>query len=305
MRAFVGITDYAWYQSLAGRGYDEVNFWKPGGNVNFKALTPGELFLFKLHAPYNAIVGGGFFVRFSLLPSFLAWEAFGTKNGTETFGQLETRIAKYRKSQGPNPQIGCIILNSPFFFSDSDWIAAPPNWGKSIVQGKTYDDTTQEGAALLEAVHQRLGGLYGYGHHESDSASNVREGQYLATYRIGQGTFRVLVTEAYNRRCAISGEKTLPVLDAAHIVPFSEEGSYSVKNGLLLRTDIHTLYDKGYLTVTPDYHVEVSNRLKSEYGNGKIYYAYHGLQLPNLPLEEQERPSPTFLAWHTKHVYKG
>ncbi|MPM17402.1 hypothetical protein SDC9_63791 [bioreactor metagenome] len=173
------------------------------------------------------------------------------------------------------------------------------------MQGKTYDDTTQEGAALLEAVYQRLGGLYGYGHNETDAASDVREGQYLATYRIGQGTFRVLVTEAYNRRCAISGEKTLPVLDAAHIVPFSEEGSYSVKNGLLLRTDIHTLYDKGYLTVTPDYHVEVSTRLKSEYGNGKIYYAYHGLSLPNLPLHQQERPSPSFLAWHTEKVYKG
>jgi putative restriction endonuclease len=251
MRAFVGITDYDWYQSLAGQGYDEVNFWKPGGNVNFKALTPGELFLFKLHAPYNAIVGGGFFVRFSLLPSFLAWEAFGTKNGTETFGQLEARIAKYRKSQVPNPQIGCIILGSPFFFSESDWIAAPPNWGKSIVQGKTYDDTTKEGMDLLEAVQQRLGGLYGCGPPDTDTTSDVREGQYLATYRIGQGTFRVLVTEAYNRRCAISGEKTLPVLDAAHIVPFSEEGSYSVRNGLLLRTDILHSMTRGTSPLLP------------------------------------------------------
>ena len=49
MRAFVGITDYAWYQSLAGRGYDEVNFWKPGGKVNFKEMTHGEILMLKLH----------------------------------------------------------------------------------------------------------------------------------------------------------------------------------------------------------------------------------------------------------------
>lgn len=302
MKAFVGVTDYEWYQRLSSQAYDEVNFWKPGGGTNFKALEPGELFLFKLHAPLNYIVGGAYFVRFHILPSFLAWEAFGQKNGTRSFEELENRIAKYRKTTDSNPQIGCIILGSPFFFPESDWIPAPSDWGKSIVQGKTYDSDSPIGNALLDAVFERIRKPY-----ERESVGKeegAREGLTLAKYRIGQGTFRVMVTEAYHRRCAISGEKTLPVLDAAHIVPFSEEGSYSVQNGLLLRTDIHTLYDKGYLTVTPSYHVEVSSRLKQDYGNGKIYYAYHGQELPNLPSNPNERPLKEYLMWHAEHVYR-
>jgi len=304
MRAFVGITDFSWFQRLSSQSYDEVNFWKPGGSVQFKALSPGELFLFKLHSPRDFIVGGGYFVRFYNLPSFLAWEAFGEKNGTETFKELNERIAKYRKQIVSNPQIGCIILSSPFFFTESEWIPVPSDWGKSIVQGKVYTSETANGASLIQDVYDRIRSSHTNNWLQPDQGFEAKEGLTLIPYRIGQGTFRVMVTEAYNRRCAISGEKTLPVLDAAHIVPFSEQGSYAVKNGLLLRKDIHTLYDRGYITITPSYHIEVSSRLKEDYGNGKIYYAYHGSQMPNLPLDERERPSPEYLQWHNEHVYQ-
>lgn len=304
MRAFVGITDFSWFQRLSSQSYDEVNFWKPGGSVQFKALAPGELFLFKLHSPHDYIVGGGYFVRFYNLPSFLAWEAFGEKNGTETFKELNERIAKYRKQIVSNPQIGCIILSSPFFFTESEWIPVPSDWGKSIVQGKVYTSESATGASLIQAVYDRIRNSHTNDWLHPDQGFEAKEGLTLTPYRIGQGAFRVMVTEAYNRRCAISGEKTLPVLDAAHIVPFSEQGSYAVKNGLLLRKDIHTLYDRGYITITPSYHIEVSSRLKEDYGNGKIYYAYHGSQMPNLPLDERERPSPEYLQWHNEHVYQ-
>ncbi len=304
MRAFVGITDFSWFQRLSSQSYDEVNFWKPGGSVQFKALAPGELFLFKLHSPRDFIVGGGYFVRFYNLPSFLAWEAFGEKNGTETYKDLNERIAKYRKQLVSNPQIGCIILSSPFFFTESEWIPVPSDWGKSIVQGKVYTSESAAGASLIQAVYDRIRCSHTNDCFHPDQGFEAKEGLTLTPYRIGQGTFRVMVTEAYNRRCAISGEKTLPVLDAAHIVPFSEQGSYAVKNGLLLRKDIHTLYDRGYITVTPSYHIEVSSRLKEDYGNGKIYYAYHGSPMPNLPLDERERPSPEYLQWHNEHVYQ-
>lgn len=60
MKIYVGITDYDWYSLLKNENCDEVNFWKPSGNINFIALKPNELFLFKLHSPHNYIVGGGF-----------------------------------------------------------------------------------------------------------------------------------------------------------------------------------------------------------------------------------------------------
>jgi putative restriction endonuclease len=71
---------------------------------------------------------------------------------------------------------------------------------------------------------------------------------YLAKARIGQGAFRVLVTEAYNRRCALTGERSLPVLQASHIKPFAKQEPHRVSNGLLLRSDLHLLFDTGLLT---------------------------------------------------------
>ena len=60
------------------------------------------------------------------------------------------------------------------------------------------------------------------------------------------------MTDGYDRRCAISGEKTLPILDAAHIRSYASGGEHEVSNGLLLRTDIHKLFDRGYVTITEE-----------------------------------------------------
>jgi len=80
----------------------------------------------------------------------------------------------------------------------------------------------------------------------------------------------VIVTDAYERRCAITGERTLPVLEAAHIKPYSSGGPHEPENGLLLRSDLHTLFDQGYVTV--DAHqlkVVVSSRIREEFENGE------------------------------------
>ena len=78
--------------------------------------------------------------------------------------------------------------------------------------------------------------------------------------RLAQGTFRVVVTDSYNRRCAVTGERVLPVFEAAHIRPFADGGEHLVENGLLLRSDAHILFDRGYMTMTPEHRV-VSDRL--------------------------------------------
>jgi putative restriction endonuclease len=76
--------------------HDEVNFWQPSGTNQFRALQAGELFLFKLHAPENFIVGGGVFSHASNFPLSIAWEAFGLRNGVTTLAEMRERIAYYR-----------------------------------------------------------------------------------------------------------------------------------------------------------------------------------------------------------------
>jgi putative restriction endonuclease len=69
MKCFVGVTINDWFVFLSQQpGIDEVNFWQPSGTALFRALAPGEPFLFKLHKPYQRyIVGGGFFAHSTIL----------------------------------------------------------------------------------------------------------------------------------------------------------------------------------------------------------------------------------------------
>jgi putative restriction endonuclease len=124
----------------------------------------------------------------------------------------------------------------------------------------------------------------------------------LTRRRLGQGAFRVMVTDIYDRKCAITREHTLPVLQAAHIRPVSRGGEHRVSNGLLLRSDVHTLFDRGYVTVTPAYEFKVSQRLNADWQNGKIYYALDGQRI-ELPREKSCRPDPALLDWHEQTVF--
>jgi putative restriction endonuclease len=121
---------------------------------------------------------------------------------------------------------------------------------------------------------------------------------------VGQGAFRVLVTDLYDRRCAITGERTLPVLEAAHIKPVARGGSHNPTNGLLLRSDIHKLFDLGYVTVQPNGDFRVSSRLRDEWSNGKIYYALENTSLRK-PRDEDYMPAKEALEWHNDTVFRG
>ncbi|MBI1892687.1 MAG: HNH endonuclease [Candidatus Rokubacteria bacterium] len=306
-RAYIAVTDSDWYRFLRQRpDLDEVNFWQPSGSRVFATLDPGQPFLFKLHYPDHFIVGGGFFAHASLLPASLAWEAFGEKNGAASLADMRRRVEKYRRSSADARQdytIGCVVLQDPFFFEREDWIPAPGDFHRSIVQGKTYDLTASPGRELWDVVVQRRRGPW--------TGAGVREVETpmygeptLVRHRLGQGAFRVMVTDIYQRRCAITGEKALPVLEAAHIRPVSSGGAHRLDNGLLLRTDVHTLFDRGYVTVAPDYRFQVSRRLRDDFDNGEYYHQFRGQSIW-LPRHAEERPSPEFLEWHADTVFLG
>lgn len=66
------------------------------------------------------------------------------------------------------------------------------------------------------------------------------------------------------------------MLEAAHILPVSEGGRHQISNWLLLRADLHRLFDEGHVSVTPDYEFDVSRRLKDDFDNGEPYYPLEG-----------------------------
>ena len=302
----VAVTDYNWYRRLSARpDLTEVNFWGPSPR-GFKALREGELFLFKTHAPYNKIVGGGIFAYASTLPCSLAWEAFGESNGAASFSEMRESIAQYRSGEASeqwNFEIGCRILTQPFFFEERDWIDPPASWQPNIVTYKTFNTDSEEGYQLWAAVQERLQiqrapvGAFAEERAPYDGPQRIQP-------RLGEGAFRVAVTDLYRRRCAVTGERTLPALDAAHIVPYDIRGRHDARNGILLRRDIHSLFDEGYVTVTPSLEFRVSRAIRDEFENGRAYYELQGSRIAT-PDQAVQRPDPEALAWHNEHRYRG
>jgi putative restriction endonuclease len=155
VRLWVANTDPDWFDFLASQsGIDEVNFWQPTGSVAFGAIQPGELFLFRLKSPRNAIGGYAVFSHASNLPISLAWEAFGIKNGAATLDEVRQRVERYRhhRDEHEDYAIGCRIVVQPVFLPPEKWIPQPSSWARSIVVGKTYSTDDQEGRALWDAV---------------------------------------------------------------------------------------------------------------------------------------------------------
>lgn len=306
VRLVVAVTDRDWFENLRSRPtLTEVNFWAPSA-TNFKALESGELFLFKLHSPQNFIVGGGVFAYSNTLPCSLAWEAFREANGAETLSEMRTRIARYKRDEQEikgDFQIGCRILTQPFFLEDNEWIPVPTSWSPNIVTFKTYSTDDSDGQALWDRVQNKIL-TTGSGFSDVGEQGERFGAPMLVRPRLGQGAFRIVVTDAYERRCAITRERTLPALEAAHIRPYSEGGSHEPTNGLLLRRDIHSLFDAGYVTVTPKLQFEVSRRIKEEFENGRAYYALHG-QSVSAPSKSNCRPDEAALSWHNDNRYLG
>jgi len=281
-----------------------VNFWQPSPSTNFRAIPPGAPFFFKLRSPHYAIGGFGYFVKQSIIPAWLAWEAFGAANGAPNFPTMQHQIEQCRtaarRGRDPLCTIGCLMVAQPVFFDESEWIEQPRDWQPNIVRGKTYDLTFGEGKRIWDecrriATEKR----------PAVAEKVMRWGEpTLILPRLGQGIFRVTVVDAYNRACAVTREHSLPALEAAHIRPYAEGGEHRVSNGLLLRSDIHRLFDQGYVTVTPDYHFEVSKRLRDDFSNGRSYYPLRGTRIA-VPEDPSARPDRELLAWHNLNRFLG
>ena len=312
MHGTVAVTDFGWYTHLrAHPELEEVNFWKPSARrpLSVPEFSP---FFFKLKAPYNVICGFGFFARYTGLPDWLAWDTFGFGNGCDSLPELRQRVRAIRERirfGGPShSDIGCALIVQPTFFTEADWVAQPADWHARTVSDKGYDLSKGEGARIWTECLARVRPPNRRAPALDDILPTRTTPRYGAPIpvrpRLGQGTFRIAVMDAYGRACAVTGEHSLPALEAAHIRSYTSDGPHEVTNGLLLRADFHRLFDQGYLTVAPDYRHEVSPRLKQDYQNGRSYYPYHGKSLM-LPAIRQLRPDPAYLDWHREHIYAG
>ena len=112
-------------------------------------------------------MGGGFFVRDTILPVSLAWDSFEERNGARSRLELLARIGKYssNKAYGLDPNIGCTILAEPFFLDRSEWIAGPGRLAEECAGGEDVRHGDGNGTRALgwgsrgdDAAHSSDGG---------------------------------------------------------------------------------------------------------------------------------------------------
>jgi putative restriction endonuclease len=317
VKIYIGNTDPAWYGFLAQSDQtSEVNFWRPSGrDVAFRAIAVGELFFFRLRNPVSKIVGFGTLAHHSTLPLLMAWEAFGSANGCATPPEFISLIAKYRGEKGDRRtalgcQIGCTILTDVHYYPETHWLDFPFRPG--LVQGKSLDIASDDGARVWNHMRDYLASESLLGRVAPSARgefSLVREegvtySAALRKERRGQGAFRIMVLDAYNRRCCVTGERTLPVIQAAHIQPYVSPESNHIQNGLALREDIHTLFDDGYVAVDETLRFLVSSQLREDFENGREYQRLHGKPIL-VPGRPQLAPNREAIRWHLEHIYLG
>lgn len=108
--------------------------------------------------------------------------------------------------------------------------------------------------------------------------------------RRGQRDFRDRLLSAWSRRCIVTECHIEGLLEAAHIVPHAQELDYRTSNGLLLRADIHTLYDLGLLSIDEFMRVHLAPELKAS-----EYKSYEGKRIRRRPDRFDDTPSPDAL----------
>lgn len=305
MKGYIGHTDQGWWHFLHARSYiREVNFWRPGGGRRFSALDPGELFFFRLKSPVNRIGGFGTFARYATLPVWRAWEVFGPANGAETQDLLLDRLARLaRRKVTSSDTIGCVAITEVVFFDPDAWVEVPSSFRPQNLSGSVVDLKTDEGHRLLLECLERAASRAEVRDWAADALQRARDARDLRPIkRLGSGSFRLAVLDAYGGACAVTGEHSLPAIEAGPIRPPAEGGTHQLSNGLPLRQDLHRLFELGYVSVACDSRLLVSPRLRKEFANGHTYYAMEGQRLLD-PRDPRAAPAKEALEWHSDVVF--
>ncbi|MGI5950367.1 MAG: HNH endonuclease [Brooklawnia sp.] len=319
MKAAVAPTDERWAEFLAEHTHlTEANFWRPTPSGQFKVVQSGEPFLFKTKAKKsgrifrrwlpNQIVGGGFYQGYEVFSIGEAWTLFGKGNGVASLDELIGRIAQFRSDHvDANSQIGCILLRNIFFMPPHRALRQPDDFASNLTGPKGYDlSTTGRHVDLMFDTMLREAEIRWGDHHRPplEGAGPVEFRERLTSVRLGQQAFKGRVLTSYGRRCAITGNHIVPTLEAAHIRPVTKGGEHRLDNGLLLRSDVHTLFDQGFLGINERFELQVSPLLRENWGNGKEFYEMAG-SIIRLPAAKRNRPSRDSIEWHMDTTFRA
>lgn len=154
----------------------------------------------------------------------------------------------------------------------------------------TQPDNRQQAERDLQIEQQALEGA---GYFDPNDKGDIHRSLREIVARRGQQTFRASLLDGYGSQCLVTSCDAEEALEAAHIIPYHESAQNDPRNGLLLRADIHTLFDLSLLSIHPEtLTVEIDDKILDTvygqlHGRELIFDADHPLRPSNAALCER------------------
>jgi putative restriction endonuclease len=174
------------------------------------------------------------------------------------------------------------------------WEQFHKNWEKLAFESEQLLAKIK-GVPLTESIGIQEENQFGEGK-ESESIVRIRVKQYF---------FRQMVLSSYSFRCCITGLAVPELLNASHIVPWSVDpkNRLNPRNGLCLNSLHDRAFDRGLLTITTDYHVKVSKKLKA-LSDDAISILILKYDRAKVTLPDRFVPDNSFLVYHNEKIFQ-
>jgi hypothetical protein len=292
-------TDPDWIEVL--RSYnitDNINFWrKEKRRVH---LPERSRFYFKLRGS-RFIAGRAVSQRQISMSIREAWEYFSIRNGVSTYEELRRKATDILEVS--DDTLNCLVLDEVEVLDPEEYPQLPPDFvatqnPKDYLEGSLPQiESSFFGASTLglSGIEAQLTKDRVF---DPDTVLAAREATLRAVVmRRGRSDFRQMLMDAYDHKCAVTGTEVRAILEAAHVYPYKGTETNVLQNGILLRSDWHTLFDLGLWAIDDDYRIIIAPEIIPE-----EYRKYHQtlIRLPRIVLH---RPSPKAIRWHRNNVF--
>ncbi|MEI6816719.1 MAG: HNH endonuclease [Bacteroidota bacterium] len=217
-----------------------------------------------------------------------AMRSFGQLNMAVDFALINDDLVQLMKDEKHNRILLQFLLDEYFPDSKTNFNATASN------QIKLFEDLDnkilhEDAEAYRQEIKQLL-------------SENNDEEIYLRS-----AAFKREVPKIYNYTCCISGMSidaiaNVSMIDACHIIPFSERYNDIITNGISLCPNLHRAFDRGLITIDTHYKVKISNIFSESKSNYSLKQ-FEGKKI-TLPLVEKYHPSMENFVWHQENIYK-
>lgn len=289
-------------------GSSGASLWSVGDSEFDKEcsqLSAGSLvLLFREKDGRYMIIGGGYFLGWGSTSIKEAWDLYGVRNGAETYDDFVHEV----ELRGGNKEttLSSAKLMHTFIFNQSDYVNIPDELNGLLESKQHFKISNTEPAGRYIATRVLENREYYIGLDGNDWQGMY----YVASHRNSKSymaAFHARVLDAYKYQCALTGVKARPVLMIAHIQPFYDTLFQSVSNGVVLRSDIYSMFKAGYITFVYN---EKGDKLIAKVSDtvvaagGADYKRFDGKELM-LPEDRSFWPNKKYILWHNRKCFES